>query len=305
VDNGVSAAALEWVMAETAADVVEGVEPLAGGLTSALHWLRLRGSAGQHDVVLRQMTVEPWRSFAAELLQREAETQIALEATDVPAPRLVAVDPLGERAGEPSLLMTRIPGRTRLTGFDLGRLAAMLVRIHSIHPARPPRTFQLWTEPARWVVPPWARDALVFEAAFARIAGPAPGGPRCFMHRDYQPGNVLFDGPRLCGVVDWVEASWGPPALDVAHCQTNIALLDGVDAAAPWRATYVAAGGTLSEDPDYWALMDAVSMLPEPAKLLPAWRAAGRSDLSPDMIRERFEQYLRALLRPAESVLRT
>jgi aminoglycoside phosphotransferase (APT) family kinase protein len=116
------------------------------------------------------------------------------------------------------------------------------------------------------------------------------------MHRDYQPGNVLFDGPRLSGVVDWVETSWGPPDLDVAHCQTNLALLDGVDAAAPWRAIYVTAGGTLSGDPDYWALVDAVSMLPEPAKLLPAWRAAGRFDLSQDMIRDRLEQYLRALL---------
>jgi aminoglycoside phosphotransferase (APT) family kinase protein len=296
VDDGVSAAALEWVMAETGADAVEGVEPLAGGLTSAMHRVRLRGGAAQQDVVLRQMTVEPWRSFAAELLRREAETQIALAATDVPAPQLIAVDPRGDRAGEPSLLMTRMPGKTRLTGFDLDGLAEMLVCIHSIHPARRPRTFQLWTEPARWVVPPWAQDPQVFEAAFARIARHAPAGPRCFMHRDYQPGNVLFDGPRLCGVVDWVETSWGPPDLDVAHCQTNPALLDGVDAAAPWRAIYVAAGGRLSEDQDYWALMDAVSMLPEPAKLLPAWRAAGRSDLSPHMIRQRLEQHLRALL---------
>jgi hypothetical protein len=162
VDHGVSEAALEWVMAETGADAVDGVEPLAGGLTSALHCLRLRGSGGQHDVVLRQMTVEPWRSFAAELVCREAETQIELRATDVPAPQLVAVDPHGDRAGEPSLLMTRMPGRTRLTGFDLGRLAAMLVRIHSIHPVRQPRMFQLWTEPARWVVPPWAQDPIVF-----------------------------------------------------------------------------------------------------------------------------------------------
>ena len=116
------------------------------------------------------------------------------------------------------------------------------------------------------------------------------------MHRDYQPGNVLFAGPRLCGVVDWVETSWGPPDLDVAHCQTNLALLEGVDTAARWRRSYLEAGGELSDDPDYWALVDAVSMLPEPAKLLPAWRAAGRSDLTVEMIRERHERHLAALL---------
>jgi len=296
VRPGVSEATLEWVLAETGADAVVAIEPLAGGLTSDLHALTLRGDASPHAVVLREMTVHPWRRHAAELLRREARTQTFLSSTPIPAPELIAVDPCGDRAREPSLLMTRLPGDPRLIDADLDALAAMLVIIHSIRPAQRPRMFQVWTEPARWIVPAWAQDAGVFEAAFARVARPAPGGPHCFMHRDYQPGNVLFAGPRLCGVVDWVETSWGPPDLDVAHCQTNLALLEGVDTAARWRRSYLEAGGELSDDPDYWALVDAVSMLPEPAKLLPAWRAAGRSDLTVEMIRERHERHLAALL---------
>jgi hypothetical protein len=46
--------------------------------------------------------------------------------------------------------------------------------------------------------------------------------------------DVLFtdtdDGPRISGVVDWVETSWGPADLDVAHCSTNLVLLHGVPA---------------------------------------------------------------------------
>jgi aminoglycoside phosphotransferase (APT) family kinase protein len=289
-------ATLGWVLDEIGADDVVGVEPLTGGLTSELHVLRLRGNAGPCELVLRQMTVDPWRQHAEELLRREAQTQTFLSTTAVPAPELIAVDPCGDRAGEPSLLMTRLPGRPHLIDVDLDALAAMLVSIHSIRPARRPRAFQIWTEPARWIVPAWAHDRAVFEAAFARIARPAPAGPHCFMHRDYQPGNVLFAGSRLCGVVDWVETSWGPPDLDVAHCQTNVALLEGIERARRWRDSYLAAGGALSGDPDYWALVDAVSMLPEPAKLLPAWRAAGRSDLCVDTIRERHERHLAALL---------
>ncbi|GHD24415.1 hypothetical protein GCM10010335_08130 [Streptomyces galbus] len=54
----------------------------------------------------------------------------------------------------------------------------------------------------------------------------------CFLHRDFHPGNVLFEGEgddvRISGVVDWVETSWGPADLDVAHCSTALALLHGV-----------------------------------------------------------------------------
>src|SRR5262249_56014167 len=79
----------------------------------------------------------------------------------------------------------------------------------------------------------------------------------CFLHRDFHPGNVLFAGGAVSGVVDWVETSWGPPDLDVAHCCTNLALLYGIEAPERFREAYVDAGGTLA-DTRYWALLDAV-----------------------------------------------
>jgi aminoglycoside phosphotransferase (APT) family kinase protein len=80
----------------------------------------------------------------------------------------------------------------------------------------------------------------VWERAFAAIDRPAPTFEPCFLHRDFHPGNVLFDGAAVSGVVDWVETSWGPADLDVAHCRTALALLHGVDAADRFRAAYVA-----------------------------------------------------------------
>lgn len=44
----------------------------------------------------------------------------------------------------------------------------------------------------------------------------------CFIHRDYHPGNVLWLGPRVCGIVDWVNASLGSPEADVGHCRANL-----------------------------------------------------------------------------------
>ncbi|WP_442818505.1 phosphotransferase [Streptomyces sp. NBC_01320] len=67
------------------------------------------------------------------------------------------------------------------------------------------------------------------------------------------PGNVLFTGPdgnpRVSGVVDWVETSWGPADLDVAHCSTALAVLHGVPAGMRFADLYLAADGQLAKDP--------------------------------------------------------
>jgi len=44
-----------------------------------------------------------------------------------------------------------------------------------------------------------------------------------FIHRDYHPGNVLWSGRRVTGIVDWVNASRGAPEADVGHCRANLA----------------------------------------------------------------------------------
>ena len=292
----VSEATLEWVLSQTGADSVAEIQPLAGGITSTMSALRLRGGEAPGDVVLREMTVEPWRAFASQLLRREAATLTLLARTDVPAPRLISVDPQGERASEPSLLMTRLGGEPDRARPNLDALAQTLVRIHSVVASPRPRAFELWTDPSRWIVPSWAAHPPTFEAAFARVKEPLQPTGGCFLHRDYQPGNVLFADDGVSGVVDWVETSWGPPDLDVAHCGTVLALMYAPDIGHRWPDAYRAAGGRLSVDFSYWAVIDAVSFLPEPAKLVSAWTAAGRSDLSDDLVRRRHEEHLAALV---------
>lgn len=54
--------------------------------------------------------------------------------------------------------------------------------------------------------------------------GPAPeAGPPTPIHRDYHPGNVLWEAGRVSGVVDWpCCASLGAPEVDVDHCRANL-----------------------------------------------------------------------------------
>jgi aminoglycoside phosphotransferase (APT) family kinase protein len=56
--------------------------------------------------------------------------------------------------------------------------------------------------------------------------------PPALVHGDYQPGNVLYDGGRLAGVIDWELASIGSALLDVGWLMM---LADRASWPSDWR----------------------------------------------------------------------
>ncbi|MFJ4190972.1 phosphotransferase family protein [Kitasatospora sp. NPDC089509] len=268
------------------------------------------GGGGGYSLVLRSFVKPFYRRHAPGLLEREAAVLRLLEDGDVPAARLRAVDAAGERCEHPSLLMTALPGRVRVEeDGEVGRrvelLAAQLAAVHAVAvpERRRPRAWQAWTSPDR-VQPPaaTARPAL-WERAVQVIGRPAPDHRACFLHRDFHPGNVLFTGTgaqlAVSGVVDWVETSWGPADLDVAHCSTALALLHGTGTGMAFADAYQRAGGTTlsPHGPDhlYWRLLDALAFAPDAHKVAVPWRGLGRTDLTAQLLTARLEDYLQAL----------
>lgn len=71
--------------------------------------------------------------------------------------------------------------------------------------------------------------------AWKRLVEPVstlePYSPVAFLHRDYHPGNLLWDGGQMAGIVDWACACHGPTAVDVADTECNLMLIDGSEAA--------------------------------------------------------------------------
>lgn len=296
-------AALGWLLAVTGCTALLDEQPLAGGWTSDMRRVRLRDRGRERDVVLRRIFREPWRSHAAALLTREAGVLTMLAGSEVPVASLIAVDPAGARAGAPALAMSLLPGGLVL-GSDalharLGELARVLVAIHRVRPAALPRPYESWAAPDRLAVPAWAGDPVAWRRAITVVAGGPPPHTPCFLHRDFHPGNVLFDGAAVSGVVDWVETSWGPADLDVAHCGTSLALLHGPHAADAFRAAYLARGGRLDPAPArraYWELVDALGHLPDPGKMGRPWRDAGRADLTDAKVRVRLDEHVRRVI---------
>ena len=255
--------ALAWA-AERLGDPIDEVVTLSGGWTSTM--LALTTAAGDH-AVLRLMTNEPWRTHGAELTTREHETQLLLADTDIPAPRSIALDAAGESTGEAGHLMTLVPGAVdleRTEDDDLGVLARALASIHAVRPEHQPRTYQSWAWSAKYVVPDWSREPAAWKRAFEILEEDPPSSEEVFLHRDFQSRNVLWTGAVITGVVDWVETSWGPAWLDVAHCRTNLAILHGTEVADRFGAAYRRLTGR--EAVPYFDVVDIVGFLPPPGR---------------------------------------
>ncbi|MGW5449820.1 phosphotransferase family protein [Streptomyces asiaticus] len=282
-------------------------EALHGGITAEMRRLSIgTRDGGTRHLVLRTFVDE---EHAEDWLNREAGALTLLAGTGVPAPGLVAVDPTAVHCEYPSLLMTHLAGRTVLDDEGLETrvplLAHQLVAVHALRPAVRPREYVAWTT-ADTVVVPKGADAAVWAAAIDVIRRPAPPYEGRFLHRDFQPGNVLFDvlpprsaGTRITGVVDWAAASWGPADLDVAHCSANLALLHGPAWGLRFAEAYEEAGGVLAAAASerlYWRVRDGLAISEDVRLLSQSWREAGRKELTTRAAEERLDAYVTALM---------
>lgn len=299
---------LAWVSRHLeAGERVVRSEALHGGITAEMRRLSIATrDGGIRDLVLRTFVNV---AHAEDWLNREAGALTLLTGTGVPAPGLVAVDPTAAHCEYPSLLMTHLAGRTVLDDEGLETrvplLARQLVAIHALRPAVRPREYVAWTT-ADTVVVPKGADAAVWAAAIDVIRRPAPPYEGRFLHRDFHPGNVLFDVPpprpaaaRITGVVDWAATSWGPADLDVAHCSANLALLHGPAWGLRFAEAYEEAGGVLAAPASerlYWQVRDGLAISEEVRLVARPWREAGRTELTTRAVEERLNAYITALM---------
>jgi aminoglycoside phosphotransferase (APT) family kinase protein len=232
---------------------VTRVRRLKGGITAAMHAVRVEHPHGATTVVVRR-----WLGTddGPEEVRREARILSQLELAW--APDLLAVDPEGTLGDAPAVVMSRRPGRVLLGCDDeyLRRMAAVLPEIHAAPVDAPP--FQSWESELE--VPPWARRPDLWREAFRVHAQGSPSQDVCFIHRDFQHFNVLWSRGRSSGVVDWVWASRGHPDVDVAHECLNLALLHSVETAERFRLAYQAEAGR-AVDP-WWEVRELVAYLP-------------------------------------------
>jgi aminoglycoside phosphotransferase (APT) family kinase protein len=106
------------------------------------------------------------------------------------------------------------------------------------------------------------------------------------IHRDYHPENTLWSRGHLSGVVDWTQASWGPPGLDLGHMRWNLVADHGQQVADQFLNCYRAATGSACDDQPYWDLVSLLDLLLD---------GDDPGDIEPSDLR-RFEKYARTQL---------
>jgi aminoglycoside phosphotransferase (APT) family kinase protein len=277
------AAALRWAAAAFGPrSRVVTVRPLSSSWL-ANHAVDVADAAGTvHRLVLRRWARPGWEvedpDFTA---AREAAILQLLAPTPVPAPALVAADPDAAVCDVPALLLARLPGGPPDLGADPGRLvqglAEALPPIHAVAVprARPGATsgaaagpgdrvvpaYRRFYDPRRLDPPAWSARPGLWRRAFEVAAGPPPDDHACFIHRDYHPGNTLWTGGRLTGVVDWIGGSWGPPSVDLGHMRLNLTWDLGLEVADRFLAAHRALTGF--DHHPYWDVASTVDCVPE------------------------------------------
>src|SRR5262245_44540903 len=275
---------------------VVGWKRLTGGLTSVVHALTVELNGRRDQYVLRWWMPESgWEQWIRRASSLEPMVLAKLERSDIPAPRLIAS--LGDAApGGPAVLMTRLPGKVHLMPRDregwLRQMAQMLMRIHALGIDGSP--FESWLDRSQLTPPPDASRPEVWREAIALVAGERAPTRTCFLHRDYQHFNLLWSRERLTGVVDWIEASVGPPEIDVGHCRLNLTVLFSADVADRFRKMYEAESGDRVDA--WWDVQALLSYGASWKQFLPI-QIDGRAPLDVDGMTGRMEEVLERSLR--------
>jgi aminoglycoside phosphotransferase (APT) family kinase protein len=239
---------------------VEALEPVLGGWDTSL-W-RFATTDGR----LHALRVYPSPESAAAARREEAALRACWNA-GVPVP---AVEASGQWEGRPALVLSWCPGTTCLAymarrpwsawrqGVAFGRQQA---RIHRVAP--PPALLE--GAPESWLA--WAGERYPEIVARVRRMNVSTAS---LVHFDYHPLNVMTDGRRITGVIDWPNAFAGDPRADVARTATLLMAASAPPGPArliigplrrlfylAWRRGYTSEAGPLGDLAPFMALAGA------------------------------------------------
>ena len=293
--------ALRWVEECVGSGAsVASVSPLAGATSSSLHAVKIKHEGRVLQFVLRRFVDAAWLALEPDLALHEASSLRRAASAGVPTPELVAFDEDGSRCGVPATLTTLLPGRVVLQPEDFAdwtrQLAEAAARVHALGAEGFSWNYYSYFDVRGLEPPRWSEFPEKWERAIEFVNNPRPLSVECVIHRDFHPNNVLWEGARLRGVVDWVNACRGAAGFDVAWCRLNLSKLHGVAAADEFLSAYQAVAGSGFTYEPYWDLLALVEVLPGPPDVYSGWTAHGVSHLDEELMRVRADEYLSSLV---------
>lgn len=195
------------ILAMLGLDDIDAVTPVYGGADTAIWRIEHQG---------RKYALRVFRPEQGPTFRREIAAMHAAAGAEIPVPELHAEGIWHDRPvlllswcqGQPiGQFLQRRPWRLWSLGVAFGRVQA------SIHTIPAP---QDWPQhPTAWIE--WAGSSEKLLQAKLRSR---QQDTLALLHLDYHPLNVMTDGQRITGVLDWANASIGDPRADFARTYT-------------------------------------------------------------------------------------
>jgi len=106
------------------------------------------------------------------------------------------------------------------------------------------------------------------------------------LHIDYYSGNILWHENQISAVIDWEEAAYGDPAVDLAYARMNMTLMGLPDAADEFLRIYQSETDRKVNNLAFWELAASVRPMIDPVD----WKVAGVDGLNKDIFQNFIEQ---------------
>jgi aminoglycoside phosphotransferase (APT) family kinase protein len=218
----------QWLAGRGVTAEVEVDGQATVGLSQETWFVRVAVDGGTpQEAVLRL----PSAASGARAIVRQRRALQAVEGTRVPAPKLLWFDDDADTPfGRPFILMTRVAGTVPVGWSEVGAVerAALaeqaidtLVDLHALDatplepPVAPEEDLARVTRSLERVGP--LPDAVRAALAWLGARVP-PAGDVAIVHGDFRMGNLVVDGGRIVGVLDWEHAGSGDPLVDLDWC---------------------------------------------------------------------------------------
>jgi aminoglycoside phosphotransferase (APT) family kinase protein len=278
---------------------ISSIRGVTGDFYNRLFYLDAYSSVGeeQHYVV---KLYQGDRDYGVRQSRVEYQALCWLSQHGQPVPEPLFLDDSGQVLGGPGVVTRFMPGSPIVAAPFPAKwgqqMALTLANIHAYPYDASLQSFLLdANHAALWFrqsgsIPNWLAadpDGIsIWETIEALLASTDKTPPK-LIHLDFWSGNVLCIDDKIVTVVDWGEAGYGDPGIDVAYCLMDF-VLSGLDQEAiEFLSTYTSTAGPVA-NLTLWKLAAAV----RPIHLPEGW-----IDHSP--VRERFRKYVHEAIQEA------
>jgi aminoglycoside phosphotransferase (APT) family kinase protein len=282
-----------------------------------MHVLDIETAAGERFKVSLRRFVNAHRFSAPEHVALEYRILHLLQEAGVAAPRPLHLDREGQLFGMPAIVLSYLAGRPVVSPRNERRwLDGLASLLHTVHDVRPDRydlaflprelkdeigaSFAERREGANKAASadrPLALEVVdALESGLAEISWLSP----CLVHRDFHPGNVIWQRNRVMGVVDWTGALLGDPRIDISQCRADLVVSRGIEAADAFLSVYRSSASVPLTDIWYFDLYRGLSAFLYRDYYIRGYRDL-RLELESNGVRARLEAFLHCALQEQAS----